>query len=99
MELPVPVSIPVLLPGQKFKYTLKKLPVWGLRIDYAYNFEWPTQQMLDQLAPDVYLQSMEFKDHGGCISSIKCTLSNGLSSKSFKGKNDAHYNPETITFD
>lgn len=93
------VQLPKLLPGQKFKFTLKKLPLWGLRIDYAYNFEWPDQQLLDQMPADVYMKSIEFKDHGGCVSAIKCNLSNGLTSGFFKGKNSSHKNHEIINFD
>ena len=46
--------------GLQKKPQLKRLPIWGNPDLDEINFEWPTQEMLDAMQPDVYLQSIEF---------------------------------------
>ena len=44
------------------KYTLKKLPMWGAQVEEGeINFQWPTQEILDQMEPNVTLTSLTFK--------------------------------------
>ena len=41
---------------------MKRLPVWGKKVkDDEMNFEWPTQEILDKLSPDVFLKSLDLK--------------------------------------
>ena len=43
------------------KFTLKKLPMWGWQVAADdINFEWPTQEMLDQWPEDASLKSITF---------------------------------------
>ena len=52
---PLPVPVPQ-------KPTLKKLPMWGGQFSKdPCNFEWPTQDMLDDMEPDVTLRSLTLK--------------------------------------
>ena len=44
-------------------YSFKRLPFWSgykPNEENLVNFEWPTQDMLAQIAPDVTLKSIEF---------------------------------------
>lgn len=47
-----------------------------------FDFEWPTQMMLDQMPPDVSIKSIEFGFNYNVnysISAVRCTLSHGQS--------------------
>ena len=84
----------------KYKYTLRKVPCWGERVAAErINFEWPTQAMLDQMPPGVSLKSLHFKLCDGTISSVKCTLTNGIESPVFENPQFNHYDSKTIEFD
>jgi len=65
-------------PAQVPRIRLKKLPLWGVRqvAPQEINFEWPTQEMIERMDPDVKLSFLDLKG-GSPISSIKCTLTNG----------------------
>ena len=83
--------MPAALAGQriqnplKYKYTLRKVPYWAQRVvAEKINFEWPTQAMLDQMPPGVSLKSLHFKSISGLITSVKCTLTNGIESPVFE---------------
>ena len=67
------------------------MPAWGL-IDATDEptdddpnwFEWPTEELLYQMGPDVHLQSIEFRDYneyypgaGDNLAYVKVNLSNG----------------------
>ena len=64
---------------KKREFVLKRLPLWGQKVKADdVNFEWPTQEMLDKMPSDVYLQSLEFKSVSGhLLSSVRVCLSNG----------------------
>ena len=87
------------------KFTLRKLPLWGKQIDEnQIDFEWPTQDMLAEgdINGMTRLESLEFKDWGVSITSVRATLSNGKSSPVFQREgcsSDLLKNPKTITFD
>ena len=65
-------------PAQVPRIRLKKLPLWGARqvAPQEINFEWPTQEMIERMDPDVKLFLLDFRGNYA-ISSIKCTLTNG----------------------
>ena len=67
---------------------LKKLPLWGEQVsDDEIDFEWPTQEAFDQMNPDVFIESIEFKsrhEYSHYVSSVKVNLSNGESSPVFE---------------
>ena len=48
------------------KFSLKKLPMWGKQkpIDQM-DFEWPKQDMINQMEDDVALKSISFKRLAG----------------------------------
>ena len=52
-----------------------------------------------QLGADVSLRSIEFKSSGGPISSVRCTLTNGVSSLLFEKAGAGDKNPVTYNFD
>ena len=60
--------------------------MWGKKVaDDELNFHWPTQEILDGLNPDVYLQSLQLKGVRNLVlSSVRVTLSNGLVSPVFE---------------
>ena len=60
------------------QFKLKKLPIWGLQNYDKINFEWPTQDLLNQIDGRVRLKSLNFKTTGnGRLASVKCNLNNG----------------------
>ena len=60
------------------QFKLKKLPIWGLQNYDKINFEWPTQDLLNQIDGHVRLKSLNFKTNGnGRLASVKCNLNNG----------------------
>ena len=73
-------------------YSFKRLPFWSAyksNEENLVNFEWPTQDMLAQIAPDVTLKSIEFSTYHSrhpWISSVMCTLSNDMTSPFFEGQ-------------
>lgn len=87
------------IPKPKYRYVLRKLPLWGDQVaDDELNFEWPTQAQFDKLGPDVRLQSIELKgDYDGWLSYVKCNLSDGTCSPIFASSATSH--PMTVNFD
>ena len=50
-------------PVENATFSFKRLPFWSgwkSNEENLVNFEWPTQDMLAQIAPDVTLKSIEF---------------------------------------
>ena len=87
-------------------FILKKLPMWGWKASGDnINFEWPEKSLLDQMSSAVYLKSLDLKaQSNGVLVSIRCNLSNGVSSSIFEKEGiDEVFNyvnhPETIEFD
>ena len=93
----------LLLRGQSVKPRLKlrKLPLWGeqVKLDQI-NFEWPTQEILDQLPTTCQLTSMTFKTANGYtrVGSIQCMLSTGQSSPVFEKEGISYQGPQTVIF-
>ena len=81
-------------------FNLKKLKLWGEEVTQdKINFEWPTEKMLKGLPKNAYLSSIEFKTNdanSSAISSVRCILSNGLSSLLFQKEGHEHYYSRTI---
>ena len=64
------------------------------------NFEWPTQEILDELPSDAYLEKLEFKSVQGIVlSSVRVCLSNGKSSPVFQNRNIRHRWDNTVSFE
>ena len=66
------------------------------------NFEWPTQDVLEKMPPDMQLRSMEFASDvnmtNNAIAAVRCGFSNRMYSPKFETKS---YNPaktKTILF-
>ena len=60
------------------QFKLKKLPIWGLQNYDKINFEWPTQDLLNQMDGDVRLKSLNFKtNENGRLASVECNLDDG----------------------
>ena len=79
------------------KATLKRLPMWGTGVNAdQVNFEWPTQDLLDQMPSDVIMKSIEFKSYSNSrqvLNSVQCTLSDGTKSPVFQKENVSYYLP------
>ena len=75
--------------------------MWGRNMPLSHvNFEWPTQDMLDQWEPDVAIKSIELKNAGSLfISAVQVNLTNGQSSPVFSNTLYMHENPRTMNFD
>ena len=85
-------------------FSYRMLEMWGEKVNqykkkYKKNFEWPTEKKIKRLPKDVYLSSIEFKsdhlDFSG-ISSVRCILSNGLSSPVFQNEKVNHHHSKKI---
>lgn len=77
------------LDDSKRKYSLRKLALWGEQVEAdAINFEWPKEE--DMIWPKVKLQSLELKSNSSVLSSVRCVLSNGISSPVFENENVTH---------
>ena len=64
------------------------------------NMEWPDK--LTQITAEISLRSIEFKSYANGdsrISSVRCTLTNGVSSPLFEKEDVVHYHPVTYNFD
>ena len=62
--------------------------------------EWPDRWT--QMTADVSLKSIEFKTRANAdswISSVRCTLTNGVASPLFERAGVAHHHPVTYNFD
>ena len=84
--------------------TLRKLPLWGKHVsENEVNFQWPSIELLKQMDRAVHLKSIKFKCYtNGLITSVRCHLSNSVSSPTFKQQGlDASYLQDTrmIEFD
>jgi hypothetical protein len=58
------------------------MPYWGVPIEGdSINFEWPTQEMWDNMSPDVSIKSITFTLENrfgeSMIGSVRVHLSNG----------------------
>ena len=82
------------------KYTLEKLPMWGKKVQHdEINFQWPSQEMLNEMEPDVWLESIQFKGIPEVVlSSVQVTLSNGQKSPVFEKSSIKHKYVETFKF-
>ena len=82
------------------KYTLKKLPMWGKKVQNdEINFQWPSQAMLNEMEPDAWLESIQFKGMPEVVlSSVQVTLSNGQKSPVFESTSIKHKYVETLKF-
>ena len=79
---------------------MTKLPIFTkLAPESSTDFEWPTQVEFDSMNFNVGLKSITFKAHKGAISSVQCTLTNGLSSLVYEQTNVEHESQKTIKFD
>jgi len=79
----------------KRKFTLRKLALWGEQVESdKINFEWPLEA--DMIWPNVRLQSLEMKTNASVLSSVRCVLSNGISSPVFENAAVAHEDQATI---
>ena len=59
--------------------------MWGSDVETLnVDFEWPSTEVHELLHCDIKVKSIELKNIFGVISSIKISLSNGLSSPEFK---------------
>lgn len=81
--------------------SLRKLPMWGEQVGPGVvNFEWPTPDMLKVLPNDVSMASITLKTYTeghDNISSVSCSLSNGLKSPVFEVQDGRpHYRPKTL---
>ena len=67
------------------RYKLRKLPVFGLQTGQEhYDFEWPTQEDLEEVEGEVKLESIEFKSNRlHQLFSVQCSLTNGVMSTEF----------------
>lgn len=66
------------------KYSLRKLALWGEQVSTEeINFEWPDASS-DIIWPSVQLHTLEMKSFACVLSSIRCVLSNGISSPVFE---------------
>ena len=61
------------------------------------NFEWPTKEMILSLPEDIELNALEFKSHGGGLSSVCCVLSNGLVSPVYQNFANSHDKNEILS--
>lgn len=77
--------------------------MWGKKADTdAINFEWPTQEIMDQWPEDVHLKSITFSTFGvsqTVVSSVQCTLSTDEKSPLFDTKGVDQHHSKTINFD
>jgi len=92
LELQQIFTFKTLTPAPLAKYSLKKLPLWGMQAPaHELSFEWPTQDMFGQMQPDVKIKSLTFKSYrSGRISSVQCALTNGQSSQVFEKPGRGH---------
>ena len=79
--------------------------MWGKQAAHAeINFEWPSQELLDQMPAEVSLKSVLFASFlgtsVGTISFTQCTLSNGDTSPLFSNtETKEQCMPKVIHFD
>lgn len=83
--------------SQTKKYTLRKLAMWGEQVENdAINFEWPAD--IDMIWPTVKLESLELKSSASVVSSVRCVLSNGITSPVFEKAGAFHETAGLCTF-
>ena len=81
--------------------TIRHLPAFGYKALYP-DFQWPTEEMLAEMSPDVKLQSIKFAstDKDAPLSHAQVTLTDGSQSPYFGADNYPEpANVETIVFD
>ena len=74
--------------------------MWGEQVEPGeINFQWPAD--IDMIWPTVKLESITFKSNAAVLSSVRCVLSNGITSPVFEreGVEYEHEREETIHFD
>ena len=72
--------------------------MWGAEIgDYHAYFKWPNKRM--NMTAEMSLKSIEFKANGSILSSVRCTLTNGVSSPLFERAGATHGQPAIYNFD
>ena len=73
---------------------------WGEKVSPSrINFEWPTQEVFEQMDPTVTLKSITFKDSPPAVSFVQCKYSNDQESPAFAKPNANQKNAGTVTFD
>lgn len=92
-----------MLQSPKPKFKLRKLPIWG-KNDTPINFEWPTQEIMDNSPWDVTLKSIMLASSSasdvGSVAFVQCALTHDVSSPLFSNKNENEKNsPKVINFD
>ena len=71
--------------------------MWGEQVEAdAINFEWPAD--IEMIWPTVKLESLELKCNASVTSSVRCVLSNGISSPVFEKEGVVHEEEGTCTF-
>ena len=77
---------------------MRKLALWGEQVAGSeINFEWPAD--IEMIWPTVKLESLEFKSSASVLSSVRCVLSNGITSPVFEKEGTIHENNETVRLD
>ena len=61
------------------------------------DFQWPTNDEIEKMTPDVTLKSLTFKSKFGAISSVQIRL-NHATSKFFEKQSNRHEHKQTIEF-
>ena len=86
---------------RKVRYTLERLPAWGETVrPEEINFQWPTQEVFDQMDSQVYLKSIQFKNNGyGAVTSVACFYSNDEESPVFEQANYKHKQVQMLDFE
>ena len=71
--------------------------MWGEQVEpEQINFEWPAD--IEMIWPTVKLQSLEMKSNASVLSSVRCVLSNGISSPVFEAPGEVHDTERTLEF-
>ena len=73
--------------AQRSNRVIRRMPMWGQKVEEnAINFSWPTQEIIDELPPDVSLMTLDLQKAKGVwyFSSVRCILSNHLASPLFQ---------------
>ena len=74
------------------------MAMWGEQVEPSeINFEWPAD--IEMIWPTVKLEAIEFKSNAAVLSSVRCVLSNGITSPVFEQEGVLHEREETIWFD
>ena len=79
-------------------YSMRRLPCWGQQLE-PINFEWPTEEVWNNMESDVNLISLEFKDEGAMhrISSVRTVYSDPQYTRTLEKLNFNHCNHVKLT--